>query len=114
MDDVSGEYTMPEAKRQAAIAGLEAIKNELNVEFEFVQFPNDTRTDLMTSVLAGDPLCDIAVLWGGSEATVLAQNILQKLDDYVGLFEDEEAAWLLDEELFGHYYLLDNDMDFVP
>lgn len=114
VDDVSGEYTMAEGERQAALAALDAVKNELNVEFEFVQFPNDTRTDLMTSVLAGDPICDIAVLWGGSEATVLAQNILQKLDDYTGLFEDEEAAWLLDDELFGHYYLLDNDMDFVP
>ena len=118
VDDVSGEYTMAstrtEGERQAALAGLEAIKNELNVEFEFVQFPNDTRTDLMTSVLAGDPICDIAELWGGSEATVLAQNILQKLDDYTGLFEDDEASWLLDEALFGHYYLLDNGMDYVP
>lgn len=114
VDDVTGEYTMQEAERQAGLAALEAIKNELNVEFEFVQFPNNTTTDLMTSVLAGDPICDIAVLWGGSEATVLAQNVLQQLDDYVGLFEDDETSWLLDEALFGHYYLLDNDMDFVP
>ncbi|MDE5589362.1 MAG: hypothetical protein K2J60_09560 [Acetatifactor sp.] len=114
VDDVSGEYTMGEAERQAALAGLEAIKNELNVEFEFIQYAEDTRTELMTSVLAGDPVCDIAVLWATSEATVLAQNVLQKLDDYVGLFEDDEASWLLDEALFGHYYLLDNDMDYVP
>ncbi|MCM1190482.1 MAG: hypothetical protein NC541_14455 [bacterium] len=114
VDDVTGEYTMGESERQAALAGLDAIKNELNVEFEFIQYAEDTRTELMTSVLAGDPVCDIAVLWGGSESTVLAQNILQKLDDYVGLFEDDEAAWLLDEALFGHYYLLDNDMDYVP
>ena len=114
VDDVTGEYTMGESERQAALAGLEAIKNELNVEYEFIQYAEDTRTELMTSVLAGDPVCDIAVLWGGSEATVLAQNVLQKLDDYVGLFEDDEASWLLDEALFGHYYLLDNDMDYVP
>lgn len=114
VDDVTGEYTMNEADRQAALAGLAAIKDELNVEFEFIQYAEDTRTELMTSVLAGDPVCDIAVLWNGSESTVLAQNILQKLDDYVGLFQDDETAWLLDEALFGHYYLLDNDMDYVP
>ncbi len=113
-DQVTGEYTMGEADRQAAIAGLNAIKEQLNVEFEFVQYAEDTRTELMTSVLANDPVCDIAVLWNGSESTVLAQNVLQKLDDHVGLFEDPEAAWLLDESLFGHYYLLDNDMDFTP
>lgn len=114
VDDVTGEYTMGEADRQAALAGLQAIKDELNVEFEFIQYAEDTRTELMTSVLAGDPVCDIAVLWNGSESTVLAQNVLQKLDDYVGLFEDDETSWLLDEALFGHYYLLDNDMDYVP
>lgn len=114
VDDVTGEYKMNEVDRQASLAGLEAIKNELNVEFEFVQYAEDTRTELMTSVLAGDPVCDIAVLWNGSESTVLAQNVLQKLDDYVGLFEDDETSWLLDEALFGHYYLLDNDMDYTP
>lgn len=114
VDDVTGEYTMNEADRQAALAGLQAIKDELNVEFEFIQYAEDTRTELLTSVLAGDPVCDIAVLWNGSESTVLAQNVLQKLDDYVGLFQDDETSWLLDEALFGHYYLLDNDMDYVP
>lgn len=114
VDDVTGEYTMGEAERQASLAGLDAVKNELNVEFEFIQYAEDTRTELMTSVLAGDPVCDIAVLWNGSESTVLAQNVLQKLDDYVDLFQDDESAWLLDEALFGHYYLLDNDMDYVP
>ena len=114
VDDVSGEYTMNEADRQAALAALQAIKDELNVEFEFIQYAEDTRTELLTSVLAGDPVCDIAVLWNGSEATVLAQNVLQKLDDYVGLFQDDETSWLLDEALFGHYYLMDNDMDYTP
>lgn len=118
VDEVTGEYTMAraigEAERQAALAALDAVKSELNVEFEFVQYAGDTRDVLMTSVLAGDPVCDIAVLWNGSESTVLAQNVLQKLDDYTGLFEGEESSWLLDEALFDHYYLLDNDMDYTP
>lgn len=114
VDEVTGEYTMGEADRQAALEGLKAVKEQLNVEFEFVQFPNNTMTDLMTSVLANDPICDIAVLWNGSESTILGQNVLQKLDDYTYLFEDPDASWLLDDALFGHYYLLDNDMVYTP
>ena len=36
-DDVSGDYTMEESRRQASIKALEAIKEAYNVEFEFLQ-----------------------------------------------------------------------------
>ena len=55
VDDVTGEYTMSEANRQAALQALEKVKQELNVEFEFIQYSGDVRNDLMTSVLAGKP-----------------------------------------------------------
>jgi len=108
-DDVTGEYTMEENKRQAALAGLAAIKEAYNVEFEFLQYPVDVQSDLMTSVLAGDPICDIALLWGGVEPTILAQNVLQDLTPYVDLFEGEEASWLLKDPMFGGHYLLNNE-----
>lgn len=108
-DDVTGEYTMADVNRQAALAGLAAIKEAYNVEFEFLQYPVDVQSDLMTSVLAGDPICDIALLWGGVEPTILAQNVLQDLSPYTSLFEDEEASWLLKDSLFGGYYLLNNE-----
>lgn len=113
-DEVTGEYTMGEAERQASLAALEAIKNELNVEFEFLQYPVDVQSDLMTSVLADNPICDIAIMWGGCESTILAQNVLQQLDDYAYLFEDEEAAWMLDDALYGHNYLLSSAVRFMP
>ncbi len=114
VDDVTGEYTMAEDRRQAALAGLQAIKDELNVEFEFVQYAQDTRVELMTSVLAGDPVCDIATLWGGSEATVLAQNILQPIDKYASIFDDDETSWMLDPQVYGHNYLLSFTERFIP
>lgn len=49
MADVTGEYTMSEANRQAALQALEKVKQELNVEFEFIQYSGDVRNDLMTS-----------------------------------------------------------------
>lgn len=113
-DEVTGEYTLGEAERQASLAALAAIKDELNVEFEFLQYPVDVQSDLMTSVLAQNPICDIAIMWGGCESTILAQNVLQQLDDYTYLFEDDDAAWLLDDPLYGHYYLMSNAVRFMP
>lgn len=108
VDDVTGEYTMAEANRQAALQALEKVKQELNVEFEFIQYSGDVRNDLMTSVLAGNPVCDLANIWGGAEGTILAQNVLQQLDDYADLFADDESSWMFDDKLYGHYYLLNN------
>lgn len=106
VDEVTGEYTMSETNRQAALVALEAIKNELNVEFEFIQYSGDTRNDLMTSVLAGNPICDLAVIWGGAEGTILAQNILQQLDSYEDMFADDESSFMWYDKLYGHNYLL--------
>lgn len=106
VDDVTGEYVMAEDMREAYLAALDAIKNTYNVTFEFVQYSDDTRNELMTSVLAGDPICDLATIWGGAEGTILAQNVLQELDNYTGIFGDESVSWMLDDQLYGHYYLL--------
>ena len=114
VDDVTGEYTMAENERQAALAGLQAIKDELNVEFEFVQYSQDTRVELMTSVLAGDPVCDIATIWGGAEGTILAQNVLQELDNYADVFSDDETSWMFYDKLYGHNYLLSFTERFIP
>lgn len=114
VDEVTGEYTMAESDRQAALAALEAVKSQLNVEFEFVQYSGDVRTDLMTSVLAGDPVCDLATIWGGAEGTILAQNVLQELDDYSDIFSDEQVSWMFDDKLYGHNYLLSFTERFVP
>ena len=102
VDDVTGEYTMAENERQAGLAALKAVKDELNVEFEFVQYAQDTRVELMTSVLAGDPVCEIANIWGGAESTILAQNVLQPIDQYAYLFDDDQTSWMLDPQVYGH------------
>lgn len=105
-DEVTGAYTMDEVKRQAALKALEAIKETYNVQFEYLQYPVDVASDLMTSVLSGDPICDLALMWGGVEATILGQNVLQDLSAYTGVFADEESAWMLKGSVFGGYYLL--------
>lgn len=113
-DPTTGEYTLGEAERQASIAALNKAKEELNVDVEFVQYAQDTRSELITSVLAGNPVCDIAMIWGGAEATILAQNILQELDDYADLFKEEEYSWMFYDSLYGHNYFLSGKQAFVP
>lgn len=105
-DDVTGEFVMAEAEREARLAAEEAILNELGVVFEYVQFAGNTTEVLLQSVMANDPICDIAWMWGGSEGVILAQNVLQQIDDYAYLFEDEEYSWMLYDKVFGHNYFL--------
>lgn len=109
-DEVTGEYTMSETNRQAALKALQAVKDTYNVEFQFLQYPVDVSSDLMTSVLANDPICDLALLWNGVEPTILSQNVLQDLSAYTSLFEGEEASWMLQDSLFGGYYLLSSEL----
>lgn len=116
VDEITGEYTMEPGPRQAALVALQAVKDTYNVDIEFLQYPVDVSTDLMTSVLAGDPICDLALMWGGIEPTILTQNVLQDLTPYVeeGLFEGYE--WNLQGEMFGGYYLLNDEfgMTYFP
>lgn len=112
-DEVTGEYVMAADQREARYAAEEAILNELGVVFEYVQYPSDTREALLQSVVAGDPICDIAVMWGGSEAEILAQNVLQKIDDFVYIFqENEEYSWMLYDQMYGGYYMLSDVVRF--
>lgn len=112
-DDVTGEYVMAEADRNARLAAEEAILNELGVVYEYVQYAGNTTEVLLQSVMANDPICDIAWLWGGSEGTVLAQNILQQLDNYTYIFKDDaDASWMLYDPIFGHNYFLGAEMRF--
>lgn len=108
VDEVTGEYTMNETERQAGLAALAAVKEQLNVEFEFLQYSANTTEELMTSVLAGNPVCDLALMWGGSEGVILAQNVLQQLDNYAYIFEDEDTSWMFYDKLYGHNYMLTN------
>lgn len=113
-DPTTGEYTMDEASRQASLAALQAAKDQLNVDVEFVQYATNTTSELLTSVLANNPVCDIAIMWGGSENTILAQNVLQPLDDYADMFSDPEYSWMLYDKMYGHNYMLTSKQAFVP
>ena len=82
IDPTTGTYSMTdEADRLLRLAAEAAVLEQYNVRIVHVQYAQDVRSELVLSVLAGNPVCEIARMWSGSESTVLAQNILQPLDE---------------------------------
>ncbi|MDR0553505.1 MAG: hypothetical protein LBG76_01720 [Treponema sp.] len=104
-DAITGEPEMsPDDMRVGEIA-LKKVQDELNVKLEWVNYSSDVREELLRSVLAGDPVCDIAFLWGGCQGTILGQNILQDLSPFADVFEgDADADWMLLPPVFGRRY----------
>jgi hypothetical protein len=103
VDPLTGEGYMAEDSRLAGLHALEVVLEELNVEIEFVEYSGDIREQFLQSVIAQDPVAEIVLMWGGSQNTILGQNVLQDLNPYVenGVFEGNE--WALASEIFGKY-----------
>ncbi len=109
----TGEVDMDPKKQKVSIAALEKVKEELNVEIQFLQYSSDLKQLLLQTVLAGDPYCELAVMWGGSQGNILIQNVLQPLDKYAYIFHDDpDGAWILPQQTFGHYFLMNRDLLF--
>lgn len=113
-DEITGEYPMQPDSRNAYLAALDRVKEELNVEFEFIEYTSDVREIILQSVMAGDPVADIVNLWGGSQGTILSQNVLQPLDDFIDVYDDPEYAWQLTDQIFDSVYFLNLGMSFRP
>lgn len=111
VDSITGESNMdPDTKKAAEIA-LAKVEEEMNVRIEFLQYSSDLTQLLLQTVLAGDPYCELAILWGGVQGTILSQNILQPLDEYADIFlDDPDGQWILPTKTFGHYYLMNRDL----
>lgn len=112
IDETTGTWAMTnETDRQLRLAAEKAVLDKHNVKIVHVQYAQDTRSELVLSVLAGNPVCEIARMWSGSENTVLAQNILQPLDEYAYIFEG--AEWMWPTALFGHNYFINTNVSFT-
>ncbi len=112
-DPVTGAPGMAPDQLLARQKAQEAVLNQLNVQIKWVQYPSDVREALLKSVLANDPICDVCLLWGGSQGTLLGQNIFQPLDDYQSIFSDPDNSWMFGDKMFGHNYFLNYILDFV-
>jgi len=111
LDAVTGEPVMPPERLWAITQAWNAVYEELNVRIEFVQYPVDVREILLQSVLAGDPFADIVGLWGGSQGTILGQNVLRPIDQFLDIFHaDPESAWMVSPPMFGGNFFVSDEM----
>ncbi len=111
VDEITGTSNMNADRKKAATHALETVKEQLGVELQFLQYSSDLQQLLLQTVLAGDPYCELAILWGGCQGNILSQNILQPLDKYAHIFHDDpDGAWILPQKTFGHYYLMNRDL----
>lgn len=112
-DPVTGEPYMGTERLRASEKALQVVRDELNVEFKFMEYDGNPTEILLQSVLAGDPVCDIAWLWNTSQGAILSQNILQPLNEYEYLFEEDDE-WMLWDEIMDNRFFLNKTMEFVP
>ncbi|MEG0153159.1 MAG: hypothetical protein RR090_10495 [Niameybacter sp.] len=99
-DPITGEYRMGEEARQTKLKVLDNIRQTLNVEMEFVEFPGDTTEVLLQSVLSGDPICEVARIYTYGAGTILGQNVLQPLDEWEELLKEEAPPKVFDKNYF--------------
>lgn len=111
-DPVTGEPSLGQEELNARIYAEQQVLEKYNAKIEFVQYPTDVTECILQSVLAGDPIADIVRITNGSQGQLLAQNVLQPLDEYADLFSDEDDAWMFWGKVYGHNYFLNNVMRF--
>lgn len=112
IDPVTGEPSLGEEELNARKYAEQQVLEKYNVKIEFVQYPTDLTECILQSVLAGDPIADIVRVTNGSQGQVLAQNVLQPIDEYADLFSDPDDSWMYWGKVYGHNYFLNNVMRF--
>lgn len=114
IDPATGEYGMNEDDRIAYTAAAEKVKEELGVQIKWVEWSGPVvtdgiYTDILKSLLAGDPICDLALVWPDAKGTMIQQNVFQEIDDYADMFKEEKYSWMWMDKTFGHNYYLSPD-----
>lgn len=113
VSDITGEGVMDPVKQRASWAALATVKEKLGVDIIWKNWPSGVTQDCLQTVLAGDPYCHIAILSNGFQGRIMVQNVLQPLDEFMDIFEEEDYQWLKLSKTFGHYYILNRDLLFI-
>jgi hypothetical protein len=93
----------------ARLYAEQQVLEKFNVKIEWKEEGN-IREVLLHNVLAGDPGEELVQIVDSAHGMILAQNVLQPLDDYADLFQDEESSWMLLGKVFGHNYFLNDEL----
>lgn len=112
-DPVTGKSLMQPDRYAATQKAIKAVKDKYNVDIKYVQYSGPAEELLLKSVLSNDPIAEIVGIPGYVRGNIIAQNILQPLDEYADKFKDLEYTWMMPGKIYGHNYLLNYDMEFT-
>ena len=108
-DPVTGEPFIGQEELSARAYAEQQVLEKLNVKIEWVDyFQGDLSEILLRTVLAGDPLGEIVRCVRAAEGTLLGQNVLQPLDEFTDIFDDEDSSWMFLGKVYGHNYFLND------
>lgn len=101
IDSVTGAYVMEdEDMREMWNTALQTVRDELGVDYQYVVYPNAVTTDVLQSVIAGDPIANIIRIQQTSEGTLLGQNVLKPVTQWIDLLGDEVPDPIYGENYF--------------
>ena len=109
-DPITGEPALGQEELAARIYAERQVLEKYNVRFSWIPYPSDLNEDILRSVLAGDPLAELVRIVGSAQGQLLAQNVLQPLDDFAHYFDDEDSAWMFMGRVYGNHYFVNNVM----
>ena len=108
-DPVTGEPFIGQEDLSARVYAEQQVLEKLNVKIEWVDYmQGDLSEILLRTVLAGDPLGELVRCIYAVEGTLLGQNVLQPLDDFADIFDDEDSSWMFLGKVYGHNYFLND------
>lgn len=114
VDPVTGKALMDPERLFASQKAMDAVLDELNVKIKWKPYGTFLEKEMfLKTVLANDPFCDLALVRAGSSGIILAQNIVQKLDDHIDIFSNDDDKWMLQDPMLGHYFFLINEYKFM-
>ena len=110
-DPVTGEPYMGQQERDARLYAERQVLEKFGVRFAWIDSEGKRpEEDILRTVLAGDPYGDMIKLGAWVQGQVLSQNVIQPLDDFAGVFDDDDSSWMLLGKVFGHHYFIDDEM----
>lgn len=110
VDPVTGKSTMEPEDQAAYMAGMQAVLDTYNVKIEWVEYSENAATDVLRSLLAEDPICDVALCVTDTQGILLGQNVFQELDEYAYIFDNDDYSWMWADPIMGHNYVLNCDI----
>jgi hypothetical protein len=109
-DPITGAPALGQEELNARIYAEEQVLQKLNARIQWIAYPSDLNEDILRSVLANDPLAELVRIIGASQGHLLGQNVLQPIDEFEYLFQDEDSHWMYWGKAFDHHYFLNNVM----